>query len=261
MQVKRALAGALTLFLLLPGSVFAQAGFGVTQHYFIQTDSTLSGGEIISKRRGEYFLSSPKYDMDIFGVVSLAPAIELGIENKENSYPVVTAGVVEVQVNGESGPIALGDHITSSSTAGVGMKAVDTGFTLGTAQASFTPRSPEEIGRIPVEIEIKLLFREGASPSEKLAGPLTDVFNLSHLAANQDPLKTFRYVLAAGIVVGTLLLAFIMFMRLGTKGVEAAGRNPLAGRVIFTSIFLNILISLCLLGAGLAGALIFITST
>lgn len=259
MRAKLAILGMCsTFFLLIPRHVSAQAGLGVTNHYEINAEN-IQGGEIISKRRTEYVLSSPSYDSDMFGVVSLEPAIEFGVEGKENSYPVVTTGVVTVKVNGQNGAIQAGDKVTSSSTPGIGMKATDTGFTLGTAESSFVPSSPEDTGTIQVAVEVKLLFREGATDSEKLSSQLTDVFNISALANSKDPMQTFRYVLAAGVLLGSLVLSFFTFLRLGSKGIEAAGRNPLASRVIFMSLGLNIVVSVAILAAGLGGTILLIT--
>ncbi|MBI2054636.1 MAG: hypothetical protein HYT39_00860, partial [Candidatus Sungbacteria bacterium] len=54
-----------------------------------------------------------------------------------NKLPVALNGRVPVKVSTESGPIKIGDRITSSSLAGVGMKATVSGVTVGIALENF----------------------------------------------------------------------------------------------------------------------------
>ncbi|MBI3274095.1 MAG: hypothetical protein HYZ69_03035, partial [Candidatus Colwellbacteria bacterium] len=61
-----------------------------------------------------------------------------------DEIPVAMVGRVPVKVSTESGPIKIGDRITSSSLAGVGMKATKDGYTVGIALESFDlVRHPE----------------------------------------------------------------------------------------------------------------------
>lgn len=72
----------------------------------------------------------------ILGAVSTEPGLVLGWGG-DNQYPIALAGRVPVKVSNENGPIAVGDRVTLSSTAGVGMRANKAGGILGVAmQAS-----------------------------------------------------------------------------------------------------------------------------
>lgn len=258
MHRKISLWTTLVVCFLLASPALAQMGLGVANRYTISSPD-IKGGEIISYKDSQYVLSQEAYDKRLFGVVSLEPAIELGFEGQENSFPVITTGATLVTVNGQSGPIAVGDRITSSGAQGIGMKATKTGFILGTAQEAFNPASPEDTGKIRVSLEIKLAFGEDTPASEKIASRLSDVLKLSSLASIEDPVQTMRYVLAAIVLVGTMVISFFTFMRLGYKGIEAAGRNPLASRVILTSIGLNVLASGFILTVGIVGSYILVT--
>lgn len=55
------------------------------------------------------------------------------LELTPNAAIVGFNGVITTKVNDSNGAIAIGDPITVSSTAGVGMKQTESGYTLGYA--------------------------------------------------------------------------------------------------------------------------------
>ena len=88
--------------------------------------------------------SSQAYQASI-GVVSTQPNQPIG-ENftpEENPRPVSLSGRIPVKVNLEGGDIAVGDRITTSSVAGVGMKAKQSGWTVGVALESYNAQSSD----------------------------------------------------------------------------------------------------------------------
>jgi hypothetical protein len=122
--------------------------------YFGSEDPTLAPGEIVvvGKDATEMHLdgyhtskawvarSTGAYQDTLMGVVSTAPAAVYGDEiysHSENPRPIALAGRVPVKVNTENGPIQAGDFITSSSTPGVGMKAIKAGPVIGQAISSY----------------------------------------------------------------------------------------------------------------------------
>jgi hypothetical protein len=73
------------------------------------------------------------------------------------------------------------------------------------------------------------------------------------------PLESLRYLLAFIIAIVSFGLGFLYFGRVIKTGVEAIGRNPLASRTIQATIFVNIVITIVIVGTGLAlAALILI---
>ena len=76
-------------------------------------------------------------DGGLMGIVSTAPAQTIGTAQVPNGYPIALSGRVPTKVNGEGGPIAVGDQITISSVPGVGKKATSAGMIVGTAVESF----------------------------------------------------------------------------------------------------------------------------
>lgn len=77
-------------------------------------------------------------DQKIVGVVSTSPALLIGgTDGQGTAVPVALTGRVPVLVSSENGPIQPGDPLTSSSTPGVAMKALTSGYVIGRAMGSF----------------------------------------------------------------------------------------------------------------------------
>lgn len=72
------------------------------------------------------------YNSKIAGVISTRPGFLAG-ENQSGHFPVALAGRVPTKVNLENGAIAVGDPLTTSSTAGYAMKATQAGQIVGYA--------------------------------------------------------------------------------------------------------------------------------
>lgn len=67
--------------------------------------------------------------------------------------PVVSDGIAHVRYNLQNGPIQKGDYITISSEAGVGMKATESGFTVGVALENSD--ATEKPGLIKVRVMVR----------------------------------------------------------------------------------------------------------
>lgn len=89
----------------------------------------------------------------LMGVVSTNPGQTLGTEQVPNGYPIALTGRVPVKVNGEGGPIAVGDKVTISSVEGVGKKATTPGMIVGTAVESFDGN-----GQGSIEVFVNLMY-------------------------------------------------------------------------------------------------------
>jgi len=101
-----------------------------------------AGGKLVEK-------SSAAYDPALLGIVSTSPAavieeswISLGAGGSSDFNPrkpyIALAGRVPTKVSTENGNIEPGDPLTSSSTAGVAMKATQSGPIVGKALESFS---------------------------------------------------------------------------------------------------------------------------
>ena len=205
----------------------------------------ITDGSIISFSSTGYVLSKLAYDALMIGVVTTTPAVAI-VEDTSNSYPVVSSGNTYVEVTGEGGPIKKGDLITTSQTPGYGQKADRSGYVVGTALQDFPGKSINDIGKIAVSVNIHYF-----ASRPKAQASLFDVFNLAAIATYQEPTTVFKYFAALLIVVFSFIFGFWFFGRAANRGIEAIGRNPLAGKTIQMGILMNVIISVAIIVAGL----------
>lgn len=187
------------------------------------------------------------YDPNTFGVVVLDPAIAFETtEKKDGEVPVVTNGKVYVNVSTINGNIKAGDYITSSVKSGVAQKAVKSGFVLGTAMEDFENDNPDSVGSIYVLVSIRpAILSSGAGAN------LIEMLRNGVDAAFMTPLAALRYVIAATVVIVTLIYGLLHFGKISKSGVEAIGRNPMAGKRIQFSVIINVLLTLVIIAVGL----------
>ena len=107
------------------------------------TSSNIEEGEIVVPSSTSFVLdtfnnkvpklirSSRPYQQGIIGITSVASQA-----GDLNEKPLALSGRVLLKVSTDNGPIHVGDRITSSDIAGVGMKATQPGMTVGTALES-----------------------------------------------------------------------------------------------------------------------------
>src|SRR3989338_87589 len=110
-------------------------------------DSDVQAGDIISATRDGFKRSTQEYDVLVFGVVVNAPI--LSVEPRtDTSRPVISSGETLVRVSTAGGEIAEGDLITTSSEAGVGIKATRSGYVICKALQGYTDSG--QVGLISV---------------------------------------------------------------------------------------------------------------
>lgn len=205
----------------------------------IQIDSeSIKIGDIISLISGRYTLTSMAYDSSVVGVVVDNPTLVVGKQSENKSYIIVSEGIALVRVSSIHGPIQTGDYITTSVIPGIGAKADQFGVIIGTALTDYTEEDPEIIGVIPVKLGISVYSI------------------LSNLTAN--PRNAFRYILAFFVAAVSIISGFIYFGKVAKSGVESLGRNPLAARLIYISVFFHLLLTLLITSAGVIIAYIIV---
>ncbi|OGY10486.1 MAG: hypothetical protein A3E16_04315, partial [Candidatus Blackburnbacteria bacterium RIFCSPHIGHO2_12_FULL_44_25] len=113
--------------------------------YYITGDKTINEGDVVTisntkvlddnseeiVNQGVLRKSYVTYEPRMVGVISTSPGLTLGSIDGDSGTTdkrvLALAGRVPVKVNGEGGPINIGDYLTSSSTPGVAMKATRPG--------------------------------------------------------------------------------------------------------------------------------------
>jgi hypothetical protein len=234
-------------------SVYAQEFTGTAVTVEIQ-DKIVPDGSIISALEKGYTLSKNTYDTSIYGATSTTPAVSLEAKEGNNLHSVVYAGQTKVLVSTINGVIKKNDFITSSEIPGVGMKATENGFVLGIALENYSGKNQ---GRILVSVSP---HQNNSIVTTVATKNIFDLIINSEKAAKMSPLDSLRYLVAALIVVFAFILGFIFFGKVAQRGVEAVGRNPLAGRFIEFSVILNVLLTalIIVVGLGLAYLILII---
>jgi len=213
-------------------------------------DSNVLDGSVVVFDKGEYKLANQPYDPSLFGIITDNPAInfkDLALSN--NSRVVMTSGNIYTRVSTINGSINSGDFVTSSTTPGVAQKADNTGYIIGRSLERYDNADKKAEGKIKVAINIHF-----NTVTSKLSTNLLETLRLGLASPSLTPLASLRYLLAAIIGAASFILAFIFFGRVSSRGVEALGRNPLAGRLIQFGVIVNLAmtIAVMLVGLGLA---------
>jgi hypothetical protein len=160
----------------------AGSGFDIAEWFISRGD--LTPGDLVSiDPQGptpEYIVrSTTTSDSKLIGIVSTNPGITLGEPTDDlSAYPIALAGRVPVKVSGENGDIAPGDPLTSSSTAGVAMKATKSGPIIGKALEAY---SGSGVGKIMVFVSTGWYVASVGDSSNSLAD-LIDL-NVENLVA------------------------------------------------------------------------------
>lgn len=223
-------------------------------NYIPISGENISDGDIVSSTEKGNILSKTPYDPLVIGVVTEKPAVSLNPETtEENTYPVAASGNVRVHVSSINGDIKVGDLVTSSEMPGVGMKANKTGYVIGRSLDNFSSKNPQEVGTINVALNLHYSYSSARTQSS-----LKDIFNLSVLATYESPSAVFKYVVAGIVLILAFVLGVFSFGRVANTGIEALGRNPLAGKMIQFGIVVNVLITLAIVATGFGLAFLII---
>jgi F0F1-type ATP synthase membrane subunit c/vacuolar-type H+-ATPase subunit K len=212
-------------------------------------DQNVTNGDIICSDSKGYELCRNEYDSSIYGIVNSSAAAVLSIPNLPNSEVVVSKGETAVRVSSVNGNIKKGDLLTTSKIAGVAELASKTGYVIGTALADYSSADKTAVSLINISLNI-----HASTDASNTRENLVDVLRSGLSGLGSNPIAALRYILAAAMVVTSFTIGFIYFGRIAKSGVEAIGRNPLAGTRIETSVFINVIIMAVVILVGLAVA-------
>lgn len=241
---------AVTLLLLVqPLPTWAQtASVGVAVPIPLEGEG-IENGMVVCEGETSFILCEIPYTTGILGVITDQPMMAFESEVLEGEERlVVSSGKARVLVRAVNGEISPGDSITTSEIPGVAQLATTNGYVLGTALEGFAPTNPDEQALIEVVLNIHSEVRSGVS------GSLLSLLASGLSAPTTAPLEALRYALAAFLVVVSFTLGFVYFGRVAKSGVEALGRNPLAGRMIQISVLLHITITIAIVLVGFGSA-------
>lgn len=173
------------------------AGWGSGSYDFAEmfpSTQQLQAGEVVvfadAVEHVERAANGP-YDQKIAGIVSTEPGFLAG-ENIDGHYPIALAGRVPTYVTTENGAIAIGDPLTTSSTAGYAMKATEEGPIVGYALASLS------YGEGMISVFVRPSYYDGRSMESVVAEQNT----VSGLAGS---IQSFDATGSLNVMGGTML--------------------------------------------------------
>ena len=231
-----------------------EASLGIARLIDVDEEDVKDGHIIVSAEEGTK-LSSVPYDGHVIGVVARDAAIvisEAGID-EDQGVPVVSNGRVYILVSSQEGNIEKGDLLTTSTIPGVAVKAVRSGYVLGSALEDYDNSDPAAEGKMAAELNLHYFNSKPTFP-----GTLTDIFKIALLSVDQGPSSIFKYIIAALVVIGSFILGYMTFGRTAAKGVEALGRNPAAKATIHLGIIFNVAIVITIVLTGVAVAFLIL---
>jgi hypothetical protein len=180
--------------------------------------------------------------LNLVGVAVSLPILELS-SGGQHSVQVAINGTAQTLVSDINGTIKAGDKITASPVTGVGMKAVDTGDIIGTAQANLSSastitRSVTErggttdlikVGLIPVTVSVE--YYSNASAGTLSAFVPVILQNLANAVSGKSvsPLRVLVGILVLLLGFGTVVVMLYAAIR---SGIISIGRNPLAEKAL-----------------------------
>jgi hypothetical protein len=158
--------------------------------YYPASEPVEKGDVVVAAGATQVVRSSQEYDPALIGVVSTDPAavidetsITFGKTAGDKFDPlkpyIALAGRVPVKVSGENGNISPGDPLTSSSTAGVAMKATKSGPIIGKALEAY---GGSGVGKIMVFVSTGWYVAPLSEDGEQIAD-LSDI-SVSSLTAS-----------------------------------------------------------------------------
>jgi len=219
----------------------------------IPVDKNVEDGHIIATGEKGAHLSRTPYDPQVLGVVAKDAAIILNTTNSIDAVPVISNGTIYIMVSSQGGPIKKGDLLTTSTNPGVGMKAQQSGYVLGVSLEDYSNADTKKTQLIAAELNLHYFNAKPTFP-----GSLTDILKIALLSSKESPAPIFKYLVAAGVVIGSFVLGFMTFGRTAAKGVEALGRNPSASKIIHLGIALNVSVVIVIVIAGLSVAFLIL---
>ncbi len=240
------LISAICFFIFVPFVKAQNIAEGVASDITIE-DKNVPEGSIISLSDGKYRLSNIPYDGTVYGVVVKLPAVAFKTIGLEGVHSVITSGKTMVRVSTKNGTIQKGDLITSSTIPGVAQKVKENGYIVGIAEEEYTESDPEKIGLIYTSLHLNF-----GTLSSGLRENLISSLLQGARAPFSSPINALRYIVAGFIATLSFGGGFWFFGRASTRGVEAVGRNPLARRYILLSVFMNVMITIGVMGFGVA---------
>lgn len=239
----------------------------LTQSY--NADPTVQPGMMVQLKPKDSKTVEPLAGNQVRGMLGIVvpttnAAIVLSPEDPTKQQVLVaTSGRQQVLVSNQNGPIKVGDYVTISAIAGVGMRAGEIQTqVLGKAASDFSG-SNNVIGTIKVK---DTLGKEQSVAISRVAVDISIAHNplfskstdyvpgfIAKVATTvaSKPISAARIYLSLALLLMTALITGNMLYSGVRNGMKAVGRNPLSKKSIIRSLIQTVIAGLIIFVAGI----------
>jgi hypothetical protein len=215
------------------------ASTGVSQGFTTDQTNLVAGtlmGLSPNTHSAEPALNTRSYQL--LGLVADQPLIALSDGSKE--VQITISGPARALVSDINGDIKTGDKITASPISGIGMKTIDAGQIVGTAQADLSSVSTTDrtitdksgksqiikIGSIPLQVSVG--YYAGLQDQGKLASALPPfILTFANNIAGQQVSALRVLISLIAFIFGFVIVANMLQSAIRSN-IISVGRNPLA---------------------------------
>jgi hypothetical protein len=164
------------------------------------------------------------------------------LSNSGKNVQVVVSGLTQALVSNVNGAVKVGDKITASPFAGIGMRATNSTEIVGIAQASLksektvqqsvTDKNGGEetiaVGAIPLEVNVAF-FSSDQSNASLFVPPFLQAVANTVSGGQASPLRVLTSTLI--LLLGFTTVSIILYASIRSS-IIAIGRNPLANTAV-----------------------------
>jgi len=242
MQASLGVVSATLLCLMLWSQAWAASS--IAQAFQVE-DSSIVTGALVSLKSGTantVELATATNIDQLLGVAGDSSLIELS--SGKDTIQIVTSGEAKALVSDLNGKVKVGDKITASPIAGVGMKTTTGSLVIGTAQADLTSVTTEarditdkqgkkqtvHIGVIPLQVD--KVFYEPPGASNSYLSPAVQDFASNLVGHSVSPVRIMIALLLAFLLLVVITVLLYSAVR---SSIISIGRNPLSKKAIWKS--------------------------
>jgi hypothetical protein len=237
----------ITTVLVLGVSSLRVEGASSIAQAFATDDPNIVSGALVSLKSATantVELSTTENLDRILGIAGENALIELSNDN--GTVQVITTGEAYALVSDINGDVEVGDKITASPIAGVGMKALTSTLVIGTAQASLSSVETEtrtirdkegnsravRIGAVPIQVDKVFYSVPGGGQSSFVPQALQDFAN-SIAGRSVSPI---RVMIAGFLILFMFITVAILLYSSVRSSIISIGRNPLSEKAVHKSL-------------------------
>ena len=240
------IAVAMTVLVLGVSSLRVEGASSIAQAFATDDPNIVSGAlvSLKSEAANTIELSTIENVDRMLGVAGENALIELS--NDDGTVQVITTGEAYALVSDINGNVEVGDKITASPIAGVGMKALTNTLVIGTAQASLSSVETEtrtirdkegnertvRIGAILVQVDRVFYSVPQGGPSSFVPQALQDFAN-SIAGRSVSPI---RVMIAGFLILFMFITVAILLYSSVRSSIISIGRNPLSESAVHKSL-------------------------